>query len=194
MCCDQLYNELYNSFTNETIDNRIDRLISQEKIKYNLKVEDKYIFLDQLFNDYTALEKMAKIFTCEIEYKIIVPIKSNTIELDLLKKIDEIGLDEFILFLKINNTNELIDLINASELVIDISTNNQDNINPNLVLAVFLNRPILCNNIEINCNILSNYPHYYNDNINIDSIIKNRGSLCADRESIIRNYLEKIRI
>lgn len=190
MCFDELYIEFYNNFINSGVDNRVDKLISQTNINYNFKVEDKYIFLDRLFDDYNILEKIKEMIITEFDYKILVPVINKDIELNLLKKIDEMGLDEFILFIKINNIKDIIDLINAAELVVDINTKIKNKINNNLVMALFLNKPIVCNKSEINYKLLGEYPYYYNSHISIDSIIKNKKALLADRESVIRNYLE----
>lgn len=190
MCFDELYIEFYNNFINSGVDNRVDKLISQTNINYNFKVEDKYIFLDRLFDDYNILEKIKEMIITEFDYKILVPVINKDIELNLLKKIDEMGLDEFILFIKINNIKDIIDLINAAELVVDIDTKIKNKINNNLVMALFLNKPIVCNKSEINYKLLGEYPYYYNSHISIDLIIKNKKALLADRESVIRNYLE----
>ena len=190
MCFDELYIEFYNNFINSGVDNRVDKLISQTNINYNFKVEDKYIFLDRLFDDYTILEKITEMIITEFDYKILVPVINKDIELNLLKKIDEMGLDEFILFIKINNIKEIIDLINAAELVVDINTKIKNKINNNLVMALFLNKSIVCNKSEINYKLLGEYPYYYSIDISIDSVIKNKKALLADRESVIRNYLE----
>lgn len=166
-----------------------DKKISTAYVDGKFKIYEKYILLDGFLDEERIIEDIKNMIDDNIDYKIVVPINKKNIQYNILEKIDMIGLTEKIIFIETKCTNDLSNLINGAEIVINLEC--EERLNCNLINAICLNKPIICNANQLNYELLENYPYYFNNSIKISNLINKNDFYVNDRITIIHKFLEE---
>lgn len=163
--------------------------ISTAYVYEKFNIYEKYILVDGFLNEERLIEDINQMLDDEQDLIIVVAINKNDIKYSVLEKIDLLGLTEKIIFIKIKSSNDLINLINAAELVVNLDS--EEKLNYNLINAICLNKNIVCSANQLNYELLENYPYYFNNSIKFSELIKKNKKYVRDREIIIHKFLEE---
>lgn len=175
------------------IENKKDKtskLISKIKVENIMKIQEKYIYVDKCSCNDIIMGDLRKIINIDSIYKIVIPIKKEEAKLNLLREIEINGLTKEIIFVEAKDIKEYFHLINAAELIINLS--DEDNISSDLIMALFLYKPIICRATEVNYRWLQHYPYYYNKNLTIDSLVLDEKFKVEGRKEIIKDIYKSI--
>lgn len=163
--------------------------ISTTYVCEKFKIYEKYIFLDRFHGKENIIKDIKNMTDDDINLKIVVIASEKNLSSDILEKIDFMGLTEEIIFLEIESSQDLINLINGAEMVINLES--EERLNYNLINAICLNKLIICDANQLNYELLENYPYYFNNSIKINSLINKNDFCVKNRRTIIHKFLEE---
>lgn len=175
------------------IDNEVySKKLSRVYIENKLCISEKFILLSGFNHEYFNILGFSKyLYSNEVIGIIILEdyVTNKERYAEILKRIDELGLQEKIVILSKIDKNDRINLINAAVLVVNL--NNSDRVDNNLIKAMYMNTKVLCIGTEFNYELFEDYPTYYQDSISFEQAIDNEKKDCEYKEVIVEKFEKK---
>lgn len=184
------YNNILILYPISDINNEVySKKLSRVYIENKLCISDEYILLSNFNHENLSILDLSKyIYSNEVLVVIILDnyVANKEIYADILKRIDDLALQEKIVILNKIDENDRVNLINAAVLVVNL--NDSEIIDNNIIKAMELDTKVLCIGTEFNYELFEDYPTYYQDSISFEQAINNEKIDCEYKEIIIEKF------
>lgn len=162
------------------------KMLSKAYVNSIFKMEEKYILFHNILNNCDELKSIGDLIPNDFEYKIVIVVNTK-VDINFLKLVDELGLQEVIILIELNSKEDILNLINNSSLCVDFS--DKQEISYYMIIAIVLGVPIICKPTELNYELFEYYP-YYDEFEAMSLLLKKDDFGDVDRYEIIEKFFE----